>query len=386
MSPRNFVAFLALGVAALTASCGKSGPDPVVVGLNLELTGDIQTIGQSAQNAAELFFAKKNEAGGLKLADGHRPVTLVTADNAANATQAASVAQQQISRENIVAMIGPNSGNCATTASDIAEALKCVMISPWSPDPMTTMDPVAGVPKRYVFRAGATDELQGKIMAQFAAEKLGAKRAAIISDAAQGTAQVAGFKQAFAAAGGEVVDEKVFEAVGKDFPLQVGSIASSSPEVVFVAASCEDTLDILEAAKAAGLNAKFLGTELWNSPQTIRMTALGIDGLYFCRNFDHRDADPQTVKFVEEYTAKYNTPPDDVAALTYDACGLVTAALEKSGKNDREALRESLARTTDFEGVAGTYNFAPGSGDPVKSLPVIEIKSGGMEWVGDFGN
>ena len=74
MRPRNFFVLLALGVAALTASCGKSGPDPVVLGFNLELTGDVQTIGQSAKNAAELFFAKQNEAGGIELADGKRPV------------------------------------------------------------------------------------------------------------------------------------------------------------------------------------------------------------------------------------------------------------------------------------------------------------------------
>ena len=377
---------LALGIAALLASCGKREPDPVVVGLNLELTGDIQMIGKSAKNAAELFFAQLNEAGGIELADGKRRLEITASDNAANATQAAAIAQQQISRENIVAMIGPNSGKCATSASDIAEALKCVMISPWSADPMTTTDPVAGVPKRYVFRAGATDALQGRVMAEFAAKKLGARRAAVIADSAQGATQAAGFRQAFAAAGGEVVAEEVFEAFGKDFPRQVGSVASASPDVVFVAAPCEDALDILEAAKAAGLNSKFLGTELWNSPQTIRMTALGIDGLYFCRNFDHRDADPQTAKFVEEYTAKYNTPPDDVAALTYDACGLIAAALKKSGKNEREALRESLAQISGYEGVAGSYNFEPGSGDPAKSMPVLQIKSSGLEWIGDFGN
>ena len=386
MRSRKAAVLLVVGIAALITSCGQRGPEPIAIGLILELTGDIQTIGQSAKNAAEFFFAKQNEAGGVELADGKRPVKLLAADNGANATQAAAIAQQQISRENIIAMVGPNSGKCATAASDIAEALKCVMISPWSPDPMTTMDPVAGVPKRYVFRAGATDELQGRVMGKFAAEKLGAKRAAIIADSSQGVAQAAGFKQAFTAAGGAVVDERAFEAFGKEFPVQIGAIASSSPEVVFVAASCEDTLDILEAAKAAGLNAKFLGTELWNSPQTIRMTALGIDDLYFCRNFDHRDADPQTAAFVQEYTAKYNSAPDDVAALTYDACGLIAAALKKSGKTDRESLREALAQISGYEGVAGTYHFEPGSGDPSKSMPVLQIKSSGLEWIGDFGD
>ena len=173
-------------------SCGKRELAPVKIGLNLELTGDIQTIGQSAKNAAELFFAQANDAGGAKLADGTHKFQLVTSDNGANATQAAGVAQQFISRDNVTAVIGPNSGHCAITASDIAEGLKCVMISPWSSDPETTMDRGAGVPKRYVFRAGATDDLQGRVMARFALDKLGARKAAIISETAPGAAVACG--------------------------------------------------------------------------------------------------------------------------------------------------------------------------------------------------
>lgn len=378
------VRLLACASALAAASCGQKEDPPVAVGLNLELTGDIQIIGQSAQKAAEFFFNRLNEQGGLELSGKPRKVKLISSDNGANATQAASVAQQLISRDNITAMIGPNSGKCADAAADIAEGLKCVMISPWSGDPSTTMDRVAGVPKRYVFRAGATDALQGRIMAKFAAEKLGARRAAIIADSTrEAVAQAAAFKEAFAAAGGEVVAEESFGASGKDFPRRVAAIAAAAPEAVFVAASCEDALPILEAAKASGLNAKFLGSELWNSPQNIRMTALGIDGLFFCKNFDHRSKNPATQKFVADYTAAHGQPPDDVAALTYDACGILAQALEKSGTTEREALRENLARLSGYEGVTGRFDFEPGSGDPVKSLPVLEIKSSGMEWTGD---
>jgi len=385
MKPSRAVRLLACASVLGAASCGPKEPPPVTVGLNLELSGDIQIIGQSAQRTAEFFFEKLNEAGGLEMAGGRQRVKLISNDNAANATQAASVAQQLISRDNVIAMIGPNSGNCAAAAADIAEGLKCVMISPWSSDPNTTMDRVAGVPKRYVFRAGATDELQGRVMAKFAADKLGARRAAIIaSDARDAAAQAAAFKDAFAAAGGEVVAEESFDVTDRDFPRRVAAVAAASPEAVFLAATCEDAVPILESAKAAGLKAKFLGTELWNSPQTIRMTGLGIDGLFFCKNFDFRAKDAATEKFVADYTAKFGQPPDDVAALTYDSCAILAKALEKSGTTDREALRENLARLSGYEGATGNFEFKPGSGDPVKSLPVIEIKSSGLEWIGDI--
>ena len=371
-------------LAALSVSCGKSEPDPVKIGLNIELTGDIPTIGNSSKNAAELFFEQLNAAGGVGLAEGPRKVALVIGDNGANATQAAANAQRMISVDNVVALVGPNSGKCATAAAELAEGLKCVMISPWSADPETTMDRVAKVPKRYVYRAGATDEVQGRVMANFALSKLGARKAAIVSDGAAGPeAQAAAFQETFLAGGGEIVAQEKVDEDERDFSRPIAAIAAAAPEVVFVAAPCDRALPILEAAKTAGLNAKFLGSELWNSPLNIRMTALGFDGLYFCKIFDYRDADPASAKFTKAYTEKYNQPPDDVAALTYDACGLLAEALKKCGKNEREPLREALAQLRGFAGAAGTYDFRPGLGDPSKSMPVMQIKSTGMEWVGD---
>ena len=378
------IALLGCGMALLAASCGKNEPAPVAIGLNLELTGDIQAIGESAKNAAELFVEQLNAAGGVALADGQHKIRLVAADNGANANQASAVAQRLVSVDNVIAMIGPNSGHCATAAADIAEALKCVMVSPWSADPLTTMDRVAGVPKRYVFRTSATDEIQGRVMANFALSELGARKAAVLSDSASGpTAQAIAFKEIFSAGGGEIAAEQIFDAEERDFMPHVAALAAAAPDIVFIAAPCDQALPILEAAKAAGLSAEFLGTELWNSPQAIRMTALGFEDLYFCKNYDHRDTDPASEKFARAYTTKYGQPPDDVAALTYDACGLVAEALRKSGKNERESLREQFAQLRDFAGAAGTYNFRPGSGDPEKSMPVLQIKNSGLEWVGD---
>lgn len=384
MRVHRIIAYLACAVAALVASCKKNEPAPVNIGLNLELTGDIQMIGQSAKKAAELFFEEQNAAGGIELLDGPHKFNLVTTDNGANATQAAANAQGMVSKENVIALVGPNSGKCATAAADIAEALKCVMISPWSADPETTMDRVAKVPKRYVFRAGAVDEVQGRVMANFALSELGARKAATIFETTPGpTAQASAFRETFISGGGSIVAQETVDAEDRDFTVPVTALAADAPEVVFVATPCNQAIPILEAAKAAGLNAKFLGSELWNSPQNIRMTAIGLDGLYFCKTYDHRDADPASEKFVKAYTARYNQPPDDVAALTYDACALIAEALKKCGRNEREPLREAFAQLRGIAGTTGTYDFKPGSGDPAKSMPVLQIKTSGMDWVGD---
>lgn len=384
MRTRATFALLAVAPAAFLASCGPREPEEITVGLNLELTGDVQTIGQSAKNAAELFFDQKNAGGGVELEGAPRKFRVITSDNAANDSQAAAIAQRLISSDNAIVLIGPNAGHCANAAADVAESLKCVMITPWSPDPATTMDPIAGVPKRYVFRAGATDAVQGRVMAAFALSELGARKAAIMVDGtAAAKAQAAAFGEAFNAGGGEVVAQETMPARPVDFSEKVSAIKAAGPQVVFMAMPGQRAIPVLRAAKAAGFDASFLGTESWNTPRTAEMTSLGLEGLYFCKSFHPRDSNPAAGQFSEAYAAKYGQPPDDVAALTYDACALVAAALEKSGKIDREPLREALAGLRGFAGATGTYNFKPGSGDPAKSMPIMQVKSSGMEWIGE---
>ena len=67
--------------------------------------------------------------------------------------------------------------------------------------------------------------------------------------------------------------------------------------------------------------------------------------------------------------------PDDVAALTWDSFNLLFQAIQSAGKLDRLAVRDALSKIQNFEGVTGSMEFK-GTGDPVKSAVVIQIKNG----------
>jgi branched-chain amino acid transport system substrate-binding protein len=87
------------------------------------------------------------------------------------------------------------------------------------------------------------------------------------------------------------------------------------------------------------------------------------------------------VKFIGSYTKAYGAPPDDVAALTYDAFGLLFTALRNAGWNDREAARDALAKLPGYAGVTGDMKFQEGSGDPVKSAVILQVKGGRFVYV-----
>ncbi len=370
-----------LAVAALVG-CGKEAPS-VKIGLNTELTGEMPAVGASSKNAAELFASQINAAGGVKVSDQTLPIKLVIGDNGAKADQAASVAQRLITQDNVLAMIGPDASACAIPAADIAEAAKCAMISPWSTNPKTTLDPNTGKPKEYVFRACFIDTFQAGVLAKFVLNNLKAKTAAVLydstSEAPNGQATL--FKETFEKNGGQIVGFETYTTGDKDFSAQLTKIKSTNPEVIFLPAYYNDVPLIAQQARRLGITAQFVGSDAWSSPELIKLGGADIEGSFFCNHYSTQIATPIAQKFMSDYQAKYGMAPDDVAALTYDAFGLLTQAVKDAGKLDRQAVRDALARIPKYDGITGTMQFVPGSGDPIKSAVILQIKNGKFVWV-----
>lgn len=370
-----------LTLAAL-AGCGESGAPSVKIGLNTELTGEMPAVGASSKNAAELFVSEINAAGGIDIGGKKLPITLVVADNGAKADQARTVAQKLISQDNVLAMIGPDASSCAIPASIVAETLKCPMISPWSTNSKTTLNE-DGTSKNYVFRACFIDNFQARVLAKFVLNTLKAKNAAVLydvgSEAPNGQANL--FKEVFEQNGGKIVAFETYSTGDRDFSAQLTKIKAANPEVIFLPAYYNDAAGIARQARQQGITAQFVGSDAWSSPDVIKLGGDDIAGSYFCNHYSTEIATDVAKKFMADYKAKYGQNPDDVAALTYDSFGLITQAIKDAGKLDREAVRNALAKIEKYQGVTGDMQFKPGSGDPIKSAVILQIKDNAFNWV-----
>jgi len=366
----------------LLSGCGDSAPS-AKIGLNLELTGEMPAVGASARNAAELYAEQVNAQGGVDVGGQKYPLKLVIGDNAAKADQAASVAQRLISQDNVLAMVGPNASSCAIPASSIAEAFKCPMISPWSTNPKTTLNADGTSSKQYVFRACFTDTFQARVLAKFVLNDLKGKTAAVLfdvaSEAPNGQANL--FKQTFEENGGKVVAFETYTTGDRDFSAQLTKIKAANPEVIFLPAYYNDAPLIAQQARRLGITVPFVGSDAWSSPEIIKLGGTDIEGSYFCNHYSTQIATPVAQKFMTDYKAKYNQEPDDVAALTYDSMGFLVQAIKEGGKLDRQAVRDALSKIAKYEGVTGNLQFQPGSGDPIKTAVILQIKDGKFVWV-----
>jgi branched-chain amino acid transport system substrate-binding protein len=370
--------------ATFLASCGDSSKQETIkVGLIVELTGDMPAVGASSKNAAELAVNEVNSTGGITLNGKAYPVELVIEDNASKADQSVAAANKLISQDNVVAIVGPNASLGAIPAAEIAEYNKTLLITPWSTNPKTTLDTTTGKPKSYVFRACYTDPFEGRVLARFALEKLAAKKVAILYDVASEApkSQADLFRVTFEELGGKTVAFETYTAGDRDFSAQLTKIKNANPDIIFLPAYYNDVGLIAQQARRAGINQPLLGSDAWSSPELIKLSGGTVEGDYFANHYATDIATPTAKKFIETYNKQYGNTPDDVAALTYDSMGLLFEALKKSPTLERQAIRDTLATISNYNGVTGDIKFTGGSGDPVKSAVIMQIKGDKFVWV-----
>ncbi len=169
---RFFVVLALIVLLAVPAMAAET----IKIGFNIPLTGDIPEVGEGSKNAAEMYLADINGAGGLEVGGKKYMLEFIYMDNESKAESAVNAALKLIEQEDVVAIIGPNSSKQAVPAGGTCNDNRVPMITPWSTNPDTTKD------RPWVFRAAFLDPFQGPVVADFAAKKFDAKTAAVLFD------------------------------------------------------------------------------------------------------------------------------------------------------------------------------------------------------------
>ena len=200
--------------------------------------GIVQNIGKPTLRAARLAVETLNNTGGLNLGEQKADVVLIVAAVAPDTKEVINAAQKLIELGKVAAIVGPQFNDHAIAVARVAEEAHIPMISPNSTLPETTLD------KRYVFRVGCTDNVQGQVMADFARDEFGAQQAAVLYDAAysysNGLAEA--FKRAFEKAGGQIAAFETFTKGEQDFQSQLEHIKENGAELLFLPNAPEEVV------------------------------------------------------------------------------------------------------------------------------------------------
>ncbi len=354
--------------------------DTIKIGFNIPLTGDIPKVGESSKFAAEMLKEDINGAGGLEVGGKKYKLEFIYEDNEAKAESAVTAALKLIEKDEVLAIVGPNSSKQAVPAGQVCDDNGTVMISPWSTNPDTTRD------RPWVFRAAFLDPFQGPVAVNFAVKTFNAKTAAVLydlsNDYSKGLAEI--FRDVFEKkmGAGSVVAFESHGTKDQDFSAQLTKIIAAKPDFIFVPDNYNQVALIVPQARKLGYKGEFMGSDAWGSAELMTLCGDACKGLHFSTHYAAAGAKGATKEFIDRYTKKYGYVPDDVAALTWDATRVVLKGIQNAGKltgklrKDRKAVREGIAAIKSFAGITGNMKFDE-QGDPVKCAVVVQISQTG---------
>jgi branched-chain amino acid transport system substrate-binding protein len=362
------------------AVSGGAAEAPIKIGFPIPLTGEIPKVGESSKFAAELFREEVNGNGGLVVGGKKYPLQFIYENNESKPDVAVNVTLKLINRDNVLAIIGPQSSRQAVPAGAVANDNETPMITPWSTNPDATKN------RPWVFRAAFLDDFQAPVAANFAAKQFNAKKAAVLfeisNDYSKGLAD--NFRTAWEKQNGKG-SVLAFESHGpkdQDFSAQLTKIIAAKPDFIFLPENYNFVALIVPQARDLGYKGPFMGSDAWGSAELMTLCKDACKGLFFSTHYAAAGAQGATKEFIDKYNKKYGYVPDDVAALTWDAVALVAEAIQKVGKVEkntrkmRKAIRDNLAAVEEFKGITGNMRFNE-EGDPIKCAVIVEIDQKG---------
>jgi branched-chain amino acid transport system substrate-binding protein len=344
------VCVTALSLALWVSGCGKSEPTgeskEIPIGEYSSLTGTTATFGTSTHRGIEMAVEETNSSGGVL----GKQIKLITEDTRSLPEEAALAVQKLITRDNVVSIIGEIASSRSLAAAPICQERKVPMVSPGSTNPEVTKK------GDYIFRVCYIDPFQGEVLAKFAYNSLGLRKVATLKDVKNdysvGLAQF--FYDTFTKLGGEVIGEQAYSEGDNDFKAQLTALKALNPEGIFVPGYYTESALIVKQARELNMPMPFFGGDGWDSDRLLEIGGAAMNGTYFTNHYSADDTSAMVQKFVAKYRSLHNNEtPDAMAALGYDAAMVVFDAIKRAGSTDRTKIRDMLATTVDFPGIAG---------------------------------
>ncbi len=350
---------------------GCSGRDTAPAEIRIGfLFDEPSSIARVTREAADLAVAAINAAGGIEVDGRAHKVVMVVGDTDNTPEGATRASLELINREQVVAIVGSSFSRNAIPAGGVAEQAGIPMICPGSSNQQTTLD------RNFVFRVTFVDAFQGRVMARFARSELGLATAAVLYDVAdtysRDIAMV--FSQDFEDSGGEVLAFEAFTTGDQDFVPALERIRETEVEVLFLPNFRVEVVLQAQQARALGIDAVLLGGDGWPSEKLKIPEEL--EGAFFSLAWHHAMASVnlEAAEFIESYQDTFGMAPEDLAAMTYDAFGLLFDAVATASSVDPMDIRDALAQTEGYRGVTGPITFRGTDGDPRRSAAIVQIR------------
>jgi branched-chain amino acid transport system substrate-binding protein len=338
----------------------------IKIGMVLSVTGPGADSGKYALTGAKIALDRVNKAGGVL----GKQVELVTEDDQTTNPGAVLAFSKLAAQPDFVAFIGQiRSTQTHAMAPDILKAGKPVCFG--GTDPALTK---MGNP--WLIRFRPNDTYSARVIASYGVATLGKKNWAIVhSTDAFGASGFKALSAALDRIGAKVATDQGYPNQSQDFTPVVLAIKSSGADAIGSYFTFENDLAVFaRQLRQLGVTLPWVGSPSIVAANALKLAGPAIWGTYGVADYA-ADSSLEAKEFAKLYGAVSNVPPDNYSSWTYDAVGVLCAAIEKAGSTEPGKIREAILSTKGYKGAEGEYNFDQ-FGDGLHGYNIVRNEKG----------
>ncbi len=350
-------------IIVLSLNRGDRKTSEFKIGVILPQTGHSAFIGESVRKGMDISLDIAYKAA------PNANITLIYEDSAGDIKQAVSAYHKLVSVDKVNAVVCVSSG--AKALKPLADRDKIVLFC----TAVSSSSITKGSP--WCFRFFINADVDAKMMGEYAVQKQGFKKPAVIYiNDEMGLSYSNVFSATVESLGSKVVASEGFSFGVSDFKPILLKIAEAKPDAIYIQAYIDSMARIPVQMKEIGLNIPILSVGTISQPEVMRQAGSAVEGVVYttCDFNTFAPATPELKQFVEKFTAKYHSPPIFFEVFGYDTLNMLKLAAEKMGTSDAN-LQKGLLAIEDVPMAAGIISVQP-SGEV--SFPVVlkQIKDG----------
>lgn len=367
--------FISASLLTFLVSSTAHADSTLKVGFVGGQTGYMAQCDQPSLKGMELAVDQINKAGGI---GGTTKIELLARDGRSEVAPSATAAQELLG-EGVTVMISPCDVDHSIAVGQLASTQQVPTISSCASTPS-----LASVGGDYMFVNCTPDNLQGGVLAKYAADKGYKKALILISRDTPYTQKLPEyFAAAFQAHGRTLVGTIEYKLGQQDFAAEVTKIKAMDPQpdVIMTSAYEPDFPSFLKQLRSAGINTPVLGSDGLDSPTIWGLGSVS-EGVVFT-NAGYPVEGSSFAKFQKDYKEHYGENSEtSFNATGYDIIKVIEAAvLAEGGKTDGQSIRDGIDGLKDVQVATGKISYAGMNRVPIRSVALNEVKGGAKTYV-----
>ncbi|MEZ2142872.1 ABC transporter substrate-binding protein [Bradyrhizobium sp. DN5] len=357
LSRRGFcigAALIGLQTASSGAFAARSEDGAVRLGLVAPMSGPNARYGAFSLRGAQMAAKEINDAGGV----GGRKINVMPGDSQGTPVEGVSATRRLIDQDQVDFIIGDVSSSVTLAMQPVVEDAGVLLLNAASSNPMITYKAGVGGFK-WTFRNYPTDENRSLLVLQYAAEKKGYTKYAVLSvDSDYGRAAIQFTKKYLPRFKSEILTEDYYKEGEVDFRSVLSKIRDSGAQAIIMYGNADSAPIVGRQMIEVGIAGKIplIGNAEFNTASTIKAAPKAMEGAIEAAAWLPGYDSPKSKAFVEKFTAEYREAPNNHAYVHWETVHLLAKAIEQAKSIDREKVRAALSGI-HYDSAVGEVSF-----------------------------